>query len=87
MQDKIIHLLKKDFAGWCIPIGYTTEQYYNVEVEERPSAFPFAYRKNVSLLRLPILRKNMISRIDSMRITGRELVHGVYFKKASLLRL
>ncbi len=45
MQDKIIHLLKKDFAGWCIPIGYTTEQYYNVEVEERPSGFSICIQK------------------------------------------
>ena len=32
---EIVHLPKEDWKGWIVPIGYTTEEYYDVEMEER----------------------------------------------------
>lgn len=35
MKHKIVHLPKEKWKGWIIPFDYTTEEYYDVIVEEK----------------------------------------------------
>lgn len=42
---EIVHLPKEDWKGWIVPIGYTTEEYYDVEMEERPQGFSVSIGK------------------------------------------
>lgn len=39
MHYKIIHLPKEDWKNHILPMGYTTESYYDVEVQEEPKGF------------------------------------------------
>ena len=42
---EIVHLPKEDWKGWIVPIGYTTAEYYDVEMEERPQGFSVSIGK------------------------------------------
>lgn len=44
-NDKIVHLPKETWKGQTLPIGYTTEEYYDVNVEATPSGFGISIEK------------------------------------------
>ena len=52
---EIVHLPKEDWKGWIVPIGYTTEEYYDVEMEERPQGFSVSIGKKRFSAREPAL--------------------------------
>ena len=47
MKEKyrIIHLPKEKWQGTVLPIGYTTQEYYDVAVDRQESGFTFTIRK------------------------------------------
>ena len=42
---EIVHLPKEAWKGWIVPIGYTTEEYYDVVMEERLQGFSVSIGK------------------------------------------
>ena len=47
MKEKyrIVHLPKEKWQGTVLPIGYTTQEYYDVAVDRQESGFTFTIRK------------------------------------------
>lgn len=45
MEYKIMHLPKEQWKGYSLPIGYTTEEYFDVEVEKKETGFAVAFEK------------------------------------------
>lgn len=45
VKDSIIELGKEQWQGYILPIGYTTETYYDVAVEKRENGFSLAIEK------------------------------------------
>ena len=72
---KIISLPKEEWEGVEIPMRYTTEGYYDVQIERDASSMSGCKERNLMNL-YPITRRNMISQTNCISLTGRRPVHG-----------
>lgn len=71
LHYEIIPLPKDKWKGTLVPIRYTTDAYYDLELTEGETAFTAQMVKSALICRSRIRRRNTITRTGSIRITGK----------------
>ena len=45
MKHRIVHLKKEEWKGYALPIGYTTNEVYDVAIGRTADGFDFSMRR------------------------------------------
>lgn len=78
VKDSIIELGKEQWQGYILPIGYTTETYYDVAVKKERMDFLLRLKRKHFRNLSSIRRRNTIIRTGCLQNGGRMPGHGEF---------
>lgn len=76
MEYELVYLPEKQWKGIVIPMRYTTEEYYDIQMEEKERDIRSDCRNAKRILRFFIIPKNMSFRINYTNRTGKKPLRG-----------